>query len=31
MWHAASDKAPAHQFMRDLVAEALRCLRAGKF
>jgi LysR family transcriptional regulator, mexEF-oprN operon transcriptional activator len=27
MWHAASDKAPAHQFMRELVAEGLRCLR----
>ncbi len=30
VWHAASDKAPAHRFMRDLVAEALRCLLAGK-
>lgn len=27
MWHAASDKAPAHRFMRDLVVEGLRCLR----
>lgn len=30
MWHAASDKAPAHRFLRDLVAEGLRCLRGRK-
>jgi DNA-binding transcriptional LysR family regulator len=30
MWHAASDKAPAHRFMRDLVVEGLRCLRGMK-
>ncbi|HBF31631.1 LysR family transcriptional regulator, partial [Rhizobium sp.] len=30
VWHTASDKAPAHRFMRDLVAEALRCLRVRK-
>ncbi|EKF60204.1 LysR family transcriptional regulator [Agrobacterium albertimagni AOL15] len=27
MWHAVTDKAPAHVFLRDLVAEALRGLR----
>lgn len=30
MWHAASDKAPAHRFLRDLVVEGLRCLRGRK-
>lgn len=30
MWHAASDKAPAHRFMRDLIVEGLRYLRESR-
>ena len=30
MWHAASDQAPAHRFLRDIVVEGLRCLRGRK-
>jgi LysR family transcriptional regulator, mexEF-oprN operon transcriptional activator len=26
-WHAASDKAPVHRFMRNMVVEGLKCLR----